>query len=296
MKYLVTGGCGFIGNHLVKHLKEGGATVHVLDNLFSAKRLFRSPSDRLIVANVASYSLDTEYDVIYHLAAITDPRSESKYQIVWNCGGFDNMLSEAKKMGAKFVFASSGSVYGISTSTPFKEEDGSLPFSNVYAMTKLVCDEKASHYFDRMNIVGLRFFNVYGPGEAHKGQAASMIHHIAAAIKKNLRPRLFKYGEHRRDFVHVHDCIQALDLAAGADVPSGIYNIGSGNCTSFNEVVECVNYVLKSSHQPVYIDNPYESTYQSFTLADITKAQNSLGYQPKYLQLDEGIESYASLL
>jgi len=142
-------------------------------------------------------------------------------------------------------------------------------------------------------IVGLRYFNVYGPREAHKGVPASMVHHLSRQMKAGQRPRIFKHGEQKRDFVYVKDIvggsIRALDAQG-----SGIYNLGSGQARSFNELVDVLNKCLGTSFQPDYIDNPH-AHYQNFTQADLTNARSALGYEPRF-PLEEGVRDYMEWL
>src|SRR2546430_5392618 len=126
-------------------------------------------------------------------------------------------------------------------------------------------------------IIGLRYFNVYGPREAHKGMPASMVYHLAQQMKTGERPRIFKHGEQKRDFVYVKDAVEGSIRALNAQT-SGIYNLGTGEARSFNELVDVLNKCLGTSFQPDYIDNPH-AHYQNFTQADLTNARSALGYK-----------------
>jgi ADP-L-glycero-D-manno-heptose 6-epimerase len=138
-------------------------------------------------------------------------------------------------------------------------------------------------------IIGLRYFNVYGPHEAHKGVPASMIYHLAQQMKAGQRPRIFKHGEQKRDFVYVKDVVEgtvrALDVQA-----SGIYNLGSGQARTFNELVDVLNKCLGTNLKPEYIDNPH-AHYQNFTQADLTNARCALGYESRF-PLEQGVRDY----
>ncbi|MDE2485728.1 MAG: NAD-dependent epimerase/dehydratase family protein, partial [candidate division NC10 bacterium] len=163
---------------------------------------------------------------------------------------------------------------------------------NVYGFSKALLENLARRFDDApggFRIVGLRYFNVYGPGEAHKGAAASMIYQLAQQIRAGKRPRIFKYGEQARDFVYVKDVVEATLLAAEAG-RSGVYNVGSGRSTSFNEVIALLNNALGTDHDPDYFDNPYPF-YQPHTEADVTLARADLGYAPRY-PIDRGIAEY----
>ena len=142
-------------------------------------------------------------------------------------------------------------------------------------------------------IIGLRYFNVYGPREAHKGVPASMVYHLSRQMKAGQRPRIFKHGEQKRDFVYVKDAVKGSILALEA-TESGIYNLGSGQARSFNELVDVLNRCLGTNFQPDYIDNPH-AHYQDFTEADLNNARSALGYAPQF-SLEAGVKDYMQWL
>jgi len=141
----------------------------------------------------------------------------------------------------------------------------------------------------QIHVVGLRYFNVFGPREDFKGSATSMVTKLTNQMRSGKRPRIFKYGEQRRDFVYVKDAVRANLLALEAP-KSGIVNIGTGQATTFNEVIRILNRVLGASFEPDYFDNPY-SFYQDETQADLTLAKQSINYQPQFTT-EEGIRDY----
>jgi ADP-L-glycero-D-manno-heptose 6-epimerase len=138
-------------------------------------------------------------------------------------------------------------------------------------------------------IAGLRYSNVYGPGEAHKGKFASMIHQLAKQMRAGKRPRIFTPGTQRRDFVYIDDIISA-NLCALQSNSSGIFNGGVGNAWSFNEVVTQLNRVLKTKLQPDYFENPYSFT-QDWTQTDLSDSTKKIGYVPQF-DLVKGIDAY----
>ena len=142
-------------------------------------------------------------------------------------------------------------------------------------------------------IIGLRYFNVYGPREAHKGVPASMVYHLAKQMKSGQRPRIFKHGEQKRDFVYVKDIVDGSIRALNAR-SSGIYNLGSGQARSFNELVDVLNKCLGTKLQPDYINNPH-AHYQNFTEADLTKVRGALGFEPRF-PLEAGVKDYMEWL
>jgi ADP-L-glycero-D-manno-heptose 6-epimerase len=142
-------------------------------------------------------------------------------------------------------------------------------------------------------IIGLRYFNVYGPREAHKGIPASMVYRLAQQMKAGQRPRIFKHGEQKRDFVYVKDIVEGSILALEAK-ESGIYNLGCGQARSFNELVGILNKCLGTKLPPDYIDNPH-AHYQNFTEADLERVRSALGYQPQF-PLEDGVRDYMKWL
>jgi ADP-L-glycero-D-manno-heptose 6-epimerase len=142
-------------------------------------------------------------------------------------------------------------------------------------------------------IIGLRYFNVYGPREAHKGVPASMVYHLAQQMKAGQRPRIFKHGEQKRDFVYVRDAVEGTIRALDAQT-SGIYNLGTGEARSFNELVDVLNKCLGTNLRPDYIDNPH-AHYQNFTQADLTNARSALSYDPRF-PLEDGVRDYVKWL
>jgi ADP-L-glycero-D-manno-heptose 6-epimerase len=138
-------------------------------------------------------------------------------------------------------------------------------------------------------IVGLRYSNVYGPGESHKGRLASMVYQLAKQMRANQRPRIFRAGEQKRDFVYIDDAV-AANLAAMRSAVSGVFNAGAGASWSFNQLVAELNRVLGTRLEPDYFDNPYGFT-QDWTECDQSLAREVLGYAPQF-DLRRGIEAY----
>jgi ADP-L-glycero-D-manno-heptose 6-epimerase len=147
------------------------------------------------------------------------------------------------------------------------------------------------------HVVGLRYFNVFGPGEARKGKMASMVYHLTNQILDGKRPRLFKMGEHQRDQVYVDDVVACTIAGAAAGVTPGVYNLGSGQTTSFNEIVEAINEALGTSVESEYFDMPAEMvpTYQHYTCADMSQTKKGLSWTPSWSPMDAMIR-YARLI
>lgn len=295
MKAVVTGGAGFIGSNLAIELQKKGYETTVVDNLHTGNKQNLKGFEGMFLNMDTSDKniLKLEADVVFHQAAITDPRfDDDDYLYKKNLEGFLNALELAKKNNARLVYASTANLYGNGL-VPMKENQKKEIIS-AYGRSKLECDRIAEENIDRINIVGLRYFNVFGPREEYKGKSASMIYHLWKQISNNQRPRLFKHGEQKRDHIYVKDVVRANLLAAEAK--SGIYNIGTGIATSFKELVDILNGILEKKLEIKFIENPYDlKTYQSNTLADTTKATKYLRFKHEY-DLVKGIKDYLPYL
>ena len=293
MKFLVTGGAGFIGSNLAFHLEKEGHDVTVLDDFSSGhENNLKAFKGEVIRADIATFKLSSKFkelNAVFHQAAITDTTvTDEKKMFHANVDGFRNLLDFASWIHTKVIYASSAAVYGKGPS-PMKESQKSVP-TNCYGVSKAKMDEIAQEAMKSgkiPSIVGLRYFNVFGPCEEYKGNAASMITQLAQQMKSGKRPRVFKYGEQKRDFVYVKDVV-AANLLAFQSGKNGIANLGTGRATSFNEVIETLNQVLRFSYEPDYFDNPY-SFHQEHTEADLSFAKQLLGYHPHYTT-QEGIK------
>jgi len=292
MKCLVTGGAGFIGSNLALELEKQGNEVVVVDNMLSGhKDNLKEFKGKFIEADVAEeLKLNDKFDIIFHEAAITDPRYPNDDETYSkNVNGFKNMIALAQKNNAKLIYASTASLYGNGP-VPM-EEDQKKELLSAYGKSKLKMDEMAKELFDKMHIVGLRYFNVFGPREKHKGRPASMIYHLGKQIREGKIPRLFKFGEQKRDHIYVKDAVEATIKALDAK-ESCIVNIGTGLATDFNDLTKTLNTILNKNLEPEYFDMPYDpKTYQSDTQADIKKAEKFLDFESKWT-LKDGIADY----
>ena len=291
MRAIVTGGAGFIGGALARDLRSRGWRVVVVDDFSTGVR--GDHGDEVVEQDVSEqFDPGGSIDAVFHQAAVTDPRfPDGETLLRRNLGGFENVLRVACDRGVPLVYASTASLYG-NTPAPHRE-DGPKQILSDYALSKLIADEVASHHWRRRHVVGLRYFNVFGPGEAHKGRAASMILHLYRQIASGERPRLFHAGEHVRDFVHVSECVRANLLAL--DAPPGVYNVGSGRGTSFNDLVSLIAEVVGVETETEYIANPYGDTYQTRTCADLTRANEALRFSPE-VSTEEGVRAYVRWL
>lgn len=298
-RVLITGGAGFVGSNLTLTLQglypENRYTV--VDNLSSGNQNnLDGFKGSVIIDDIASTDLDKHFaegvDVIFHQAALTDTTvTDEKKMMDNNVEGLRNVLEFSLRNNARLVYASSAGVYGQSSSL-MREGSGESPI-NVYGESKLIGDNmvrEVGRKHGNMTIIGLRYFNIYGPGELHKGKMASMIWKLYLQMKEGRRPRVFKYGEQKRDQVYVKDVVNANLLAMKAP-RSGIVNVGSGKPVTFNEIIQALNEAMGTRLEPDYFDNPYTGRYQDFTHADLTQAVQLLDYRPRY-DLRAGIQDY----
>jgi ADP-L-glycero-D-manno-heptose 6-epimerase len=296
---IITGGAGFIGSNLTLALQQRfpDARLTVIDDFRSGdfKNLAGYRGD-FVAQNLATLDWhaqfgDQKFDAIFHLASITDTTLHDQFvQMHDNVESFRRLLNFARPNGTRIIYASSAATYGAAAAASV-ESDGAAP-ANVYAFSKVIMDNiairEAKENPDWI-IIGLRYFNVYGPREAHKGIPASMVYHLAQQMKAGQRPRIFKHGEQKRDFVYVKDVVEGSVLALEAQT-SGIYNLGSGQARSFNELVDVLNRCLGTRLPADYFDNPH-AHYQNFTEADLNKASSALGYAPQF-SLEDGVTDY----
>ncbi len=234
---------------------------------------------------------EEKFDAIFHLASITDTTLHDQFiQVHDNVESFRRILNFARPTKTRIVYASSAATYGPATEASV-ESNGAAP-ANIYAFSKAIMDNiamRAAKESPDWIIIGLRYFNVYGPREAHKGVPASMVYHLSKQMKAGHRPRIFRQGEQKRDFVYVKDIVEG-SIGALQAKESGIYNLGYGQARSFNELVDVLNKCLGTKFSPDYIDNPH-AHYQNFTQADLSRVRKALGYEPRY-PLEEGVRDY----
>ncbi len=298
--YLVTGGAGFIGSHLVEELVRAGEKVRVLDNFLTGRREnlaeFRG---RIALIEGDVRSLETcrraveDIDFVLHQAALPSvPRSiqDPLLSNDINTGGTLNMLQAAQEAGVKrFVFASSSSVYGGDERLPKREGNEGAPLSP-YAVTK-VAGEKYCQVFDQtfgLPTVCLRYFNIFGPRQDPASQYAAVVPLFVRLCLEGRPPRIYGDGNQSRDFTYVANVVQANLLACqAAEAPGKVFNIASGGRVTVNELAAAIRDLTGARVEPVH-DQPRPGDILH-SWADISRATEALGYRPS-VNFREGLE------
>ncbi|ELZ31438.1 nucleoside-diphosphate-sugar epimerase (UDP-glucose 4-epimerase) [Halogeometricum pallidum JCM 14848] len=293
-RILVTGGAGFIGSNLANRLAEDNDVIAV-DDLYLGTPENLSSDVEFVDASVLDDDLPTEdVDVLYHLAALSsykmheeDPTTGARV----NIEGFVNAVEQAREDDCDtVVYATTSSIYGSRTEP--SPESMEVIARTGYEASKLARERYAEyfhHHYD-MSLAGMRFFSVYqgfGGAEEHKGEYANTVAQFAHKIANGERPELFGDGSQTRDFTHVDDIVRGLVLAAEHQL-QGIYNLGTSESYSFNEMVSMINDALGTDVEPAYIENPFE-VYVHDTMADYTKMHEATGWEPE-VSFKEGVE------
>ena len=299
---LVIGGAGFVGSHVVDHLlKEPVKEIVVLDNFVRGSRnnlteALKDKRVRVVEGSITDSSLleklMKDADYVFHLAAlwlfecVHQPRSAVEINVV----GTFNVIEAAQKAGVKkVVYSSSASVYGDAVQTPMTEDH---PFNNrtMYGATKIAGEQflRANYEQNKLNYVGLRYMNIYGPRMDYKGTYVSVIMKVLDRIDKGLPPIVFGDGSQAYDFVHVDDVARANVLALKSDATDDFFNVGMGVKTTINELVSLLLKVTGSKLKTEY--KPQEQMFVTHRLGSTVKAEKKLGFKAR-VPLEEGLKS-----
>jgi UDP-glucose 4-epimerase len=300
-KVVVIGGAGLIGSHLIDQLiAEPVAEIVVFDNFVRGTRsnLAHAAADRrvrIVDGTITDLPLLTSIlegaAGVFHLAAlwlyecVHEPRSAIEVNVV----GTFNVIAACQRAGVRrVVYSSSASVYGDAVFTPMTEEH---PFNNrtMYGATKIAGEQffRASYEQHRLDYVGLRYMNVYGPRMDYKGAYVSVIMKVRDRIEQNLPPEIFGDGSQSYDFIHVVDVARANVLAMTSDRTDTFYNVGAGVKTTINDLVRCLLDLTGSPLAPEYRDQPMFVTHR---VGSTAKAADELGFTAR-VPLEAGLQS-----
>ena len=300
MRYIVTGGAGFIGNSIVKKLVARGDDVTVIDNLNTGKEEnLKSVIDKItflkdsILNRELLEKQSQNIDGIFHqaaLASVQDSFSKlDEYHDV-NVNGTENILKLAKKNDFRVVYASSSSVYGNPERIPIKESDKKNPI-NPYAETKLKKEQLAIKYSEMgVKVIGLRYFNVFGKGQSK--EYAGVLKLFLERIRNKLPPKINGDGTQFRDFVYVEDVADANIMSMDSDINHGFYNVGTNTSIT---ILDLAKTIIKSSGldiQPIF--GPALKGDVQKTIANIDLIKEEIGWEPTIL-LEKWIEEIISM-
>jgi ADP-L-glycero-D-manno-heptose 6-epimerase len=310
-KILITGGAGFIGSNLAFYFQKNFAKSKVIifdcfrnnetfhnGNLISFghyKNLIGFKGEIICgnINNKDDLALLEKYnfDYIFHHAAISDTRVYDQEIIMkTNVNSFYDLLAIAKKNQAVMVYASSAATYGNQS---YPQTEGKESPENPYGYSKYIMDQIANSFSKEnpdLTLVGLRFFNVYGPREYYKANTSSMVIQLGHQILDGKAPRLFTGSDQIfRDFIYIDDVLQAI-IKACDPKKNGTYNVGTGISRSFQDISDILQNELNTDLGTDYFPNPYDG-YQTHTQANISSSKNNLGFLPQ-ISLEQGIKSY----
>ncbi len=310
---IVTGGAGFIGSNIVQRLNGAGITdIMVVDDLTEGRKALNLAActiadyldrDDFLRRIVAKKDLAQKIVGVFHQGACTSTTEwDGRMMMQRNFEFSKQLLHYCLDRRIALVYASSASVYGAGRE--FRVAPQCERPINLYAWSKLAFDQYVRRFIAgaKSPLVGLRYFNVYGPGEAHKGEMASVIWHFHNQLRQGNEVRLFDGsggygpGEQLRDFIHVDDVARANTWFLEHGGARGIFNLGTGRARSFNDVAGAV-IAWHGRGTVRYIPFPAElaTSYQSFTQADLATLRLA-GYNDGFIDVEAGVRSYLDVL
>ena len=292
MKILVTGGAGFIGSHIAEYLVQRGDDVTVLDNLTTGKKEnLAKINDKINFVNgdIRDYKLleklVNDTTGVFHEAALASVQQSFNMRDEYfdvNVNGTENILKLSKKYGFKVVYASSSSVYGNPIRIPIKESDEKNPI-NPYAETKLQKEGLAIRYSEMgVKVIGLRYFNVFGKRQSK--EYAGVLKLFLERISQELPPKINGDGTQFRDFVHVHDVVNANVMSMDNDIASGFFNVGTNTSITILELAKNIIEYSKLDMEPIF--EPALKGDVHGTIADIDLIRKKIGWKPSIMLID----------
>lgn len=308
MKILLTGGLGFIGSNILKKLNEDENNIVVIFDSVNSKKLpnaaqceYRDYIDKdFLLHRLSIANWINQFDVILHMGANSSTLCEDKSIIEENYQLTKDLIGVAIDNEIPVIYASSASVYG---NTQNENSFGRTNPLNLYAFSKHLTDNSVKIALSKKHrkdstpmIVGLRFYNVYGPNESHKGRQASVIYNWCEQYKKSKSWNVFE-GENKRDFIFVDDIVNVVlwFLKNRKKELSGIYDVGTGVATDFKEISKILKEELPDGTE-IVIPKPDDlRAYQTYTRANLD-ALRSVGYTDPFIDVRTGIKKYLTYL
>ncbi|MCP4539901.1 MAG: ADP-glyceromanno-heptose 6-epimerase [Chloroflexi bacterium] len=306
---IITGGCGFIGSNIAKQLNQTGRTdILIVDNLKNGHKvhnladldIYDYMESDLFLERVKSGHDFGNIEAVFHQGACSATTEwDGRYVMTNNYDYSKTLLHWCQENGTPFFYASSASVYGMGVNGFQEERACELPI-NMYAYSKFQFDQYVRRVLPKAQsqIVGLRYFNVYGPRESHKGGMASTAFHFANQVRENSVARLFagtdgyENGAQERDFVYVEDCVSVNLWFLRNPETSGIFNCGSGRAESFNTMANAViDWHGYGSIEYIPFPEHLKGAYQSYTCADLSNLR-AAGYLAPFRSVNEGVRDY----
>ena len=301
---VVTGGAGFIGSNIIKGLNDAGEEdIIVVDNLSNAEKHLNLNS-----LQIADYLDKTEFlqkfnkfqnvSTIFHQGACSSTtEQDGKYMMSNNYEYSKTLLSYCLENKIDFLYASSASVYGNGKSGFDEKREAEYPL-NVYGFSKFAFDNYVRRILPQAEsqVLGLRYFNVYGPQENHKGRMASVAFHLFHQLQETGKMRLFEGSRHfRRDFIHVTDSVK-INLHFYETKTSGIFNAGTGKARSFEDIATTLQNLHGSGEiECIPFPEDLRGKYQEFTEAGLENLRGA-GYSKDFMSLEDGVGQYYELL
>ena len=301
---VVTGGAGFIGSNIVKGLNDSGEdNIIIVDNLSNSEKHLNINSLSIVDyldKNDFLESLHKFKDIktIFHQGACSSTiETDGKYMMSNNFEYSKILLNYSLDNKINFLYASSASVYGNGDKGFSEKREAEYPL-NIYGFSKFAFDNYVRLVLPKAEsqVVGFRYFNVYGPQENHKKRMASVAFHFYKQLQDSGKMKLFEgSNDFRRDFIHVSDTVR-INLHFYESKKSGIFNAGTGQARSFYEIAEIIRGLNGSGEiEDVTFPADLKGKYQEFTEADLINLRN-VGYIEEFIPLEEGLHKYYDLL
>ena len=296
----VTGGAGFIGSNIIKGLNDAGETeILVVDNLSNGEKHLNLNS-----LSIADYIDKNDYlsnldklqnvSTVFHQGACSSTtEQDGKYMMFNNYEYSKILLNYCLKNKINFIYASSAAVYGNGEKGFIEERESEYPL-NVYGFSKFAFDNYVRRILPKAEsqVMGLRYFNVYGPQENHKGRMASVAFHLFHQLQETGKMKLFEGSAgFNRDFIHVADTVK-INLHFYESKTSGIFNAGTGKTRSFEDIATTLQHLHGSGElENIPFPEDLRGKYQEFTEAGLNNLR-SAGFTEEFMSLEEGVRQY----